>query len=157
AFDRDRWQAASPHLDQALDLPEDEREAWLETLRAQDAALAADVQALLDEHRSLARAGFLAGFATPALGEAALAGDAVGPRTLLPPLGQGGMGSVWLAQRSDGRYQRKVAVKFPRLALAGTGGERFKREGNLLGRLAHPHIAELIDAGVSPSGQPYLV
>ena len=68
------------------------------------------------------------------------------------------MGSVWLAERTDGRFERRVAVKFLNLALVGRGGEeRFKREGRILGRLAHPHIAELADAGVSPSGPPYLV
>src|ERR1700728_762538 len=68
------------------------------------------------------------------------------------------MGSVWLAERNDGRFERRVAVKFIHIALMGKGGEgRFKREGSILGRLSHPHIAELIDAGVSAAGQPYLV
>lgn len=68
------------------------------------------------------------------------------------------MGAVWLAERSDGRFQRRAAVKFLSLALAGRGGEqRFKREGSILGRLAHANIAELLDAGVSAEGQPYLV
>ena len=68
------------------------------------------------------------------------------------------MGSVWLAERSDGRFDRRVAVKFLSVALMGKGGEeRFKREGSILGRLAHPHIAELVDAGISATGQPYLV
>ena len=68
------------------------------------------------------------------------------------------MGSVWLGERTDGRFERRVAVKFLNLALLAQGGEeRFKREGRILGRLSHPHIAELVDAGVSPSGLPYLV
>jgi len=68
------------------------------------------------------------------------------------------MGSVWLAERTDGRFERRVAVKFLNLALVGRGGEeRFKREGSILGRLTHPHIAELADAGVSTTGTPYLV
>jgi serine/threonine-protein kinase len=68
------------------------------------------------------------------------------------------MGTVWLAERSDGRFERSVAVKFLNIGLLNPGGEkRFKREGTILSRLAHPHIAELIDAGVSPGGQPYLV
>ena len=68
------------------------------------------------------------------------------------------MGSVWLAQRSDGRYEGHVAVKLLNAALVGRGGEeRFRREGTILARLAHPHIARLIDAGVSNTGQPYLV
>jgi len=68
------------------------------------------------------------------------------------------MSSVWLAERSDGRFDRRVAVKFLNVALIGREGEaRFKREGKILGLLTHPHIAELLDAGVSPAGQPYLV
>jgi len=156
-FDAKRFQAAIPHVDEALELPEAERAAWLEALRGKDAALAGDVQMLLEEYRSLTREGFLAGLAASAAGQPSLAGAAVGPYTLIAPIGQGGMGSVWLARRSDGRYERQVAVKFPRFALFAAGGERFKREGNLLGRLAHPHIADLIDAGVTPHGQPYLV
>jgi Tol biopolymer transport system component len=73
-------------------------------------------------------------------------------------IGQGGMSSVWLAERNDARFERKVAVKFLKIALIGrTGEERFKREGIILGRLSHPNIADLIDAGVSHAGQPYLV
>src|SRR5215472_18593452 len=68
------------------------------------------------------------------------------------------MSSVWLAERSDGRFQRRVAVKFLHFAVAAREGvERFRREGSILGRLTHPHIAELIDAGVAANGQPYLV
>jgi eukaryotic-like serine/threonine-protein kinase len=68
------------------------------------------------------------------------------------------MGSVWLAQRSDGRFERKAAVKFISVALTGPATEeRFKREGNILARLTHPHIAELLDAGISADGSPYLV
>jgi eukaryotic-like serine/threonine-protein kinase len=63
-----------------------------------------------------------------------------------------------LASRSDGRFERRVAIKFLNFALATEGNaERFKREGSILGRLAHPHIAELIDAGVTSNGSPYLV
>jgi serine/threonine-protein kinase len=68
------------------------------------------------------------------------------------------MGTVWLAERNDGRFERRVAVKILNIALMGKSGEeRFKREGRFLGRLTHPHIAELIDAGVSLTGQPFLV
>jgi serine/threonine-protein kinase len=157
ALDGDRWQAAIPHFDEALELPEAERTAWLEALGAKDAALAADVQGLLDEYRLLTREGFLARSPMAPTEQPSLEGSAVGAYTLVSPIGQGGMGSVWLAQRSDGRYQRQVAVKFPRVALPASGNERFKREGSLLGRLSHPHIADLVDAGVSLSGRPYLV
>ncbi len=158
AIDHERWQVVSPLLDQVLDLPVDERAAWLASLRERDPGLAAEVAALLDEGRVLGDEQFLerrpSGF--PTHGE--LAGQSVGAYTLETPIGQGGMGTIWLARRSDGRYEGKVAVKFLNARLAGRAGEeRFRREGMVLARLAHPHIARLMDAGVSPAGQSYLV
>jgi serine/threonine protein kinase/tetratricopeptide (TPR) repeat protein len=153
----EQWQALSPYLDQALALTDEERPAWLAELAGRDPALATQLRALLNEHRILAQEGFLEN--NPgAPNQAGLAGQTVGPYTLISQIGQGGMGSVWLAERNDGRFERKVAVKFIHIAQMGKGGEaRFKREGSILGRLAHPHIAELVDAGVSSGGQPYLV
>jgi serine/threonine-protein kinase len=70
----------------------------------------------------------------------------------------GGMGTVWLARRSDGRFEGQAAVKFVNLAVWDRlGHERFRREGTLLARLSHPHIARLLDAGITQTGQPYLV
>src|SRR5713101_6534140 len=158
AIGPDQWKALGPYLDQALEIAPAEREAWLATLQKQNPALAADLQTLLKEHHALDEERFLQlGAATP-LGPPSLAGQTVGAYTLESPIGQGGMGTVWLARRSDGRFEGQAAVKFLNVALLGRGGEeRFKREGNILARLAHPNIAHLIDAGVSATGQPYLV
>jgi eukaryotic-like serine/threonine-protein kinase len=156
-IDPERWRKASPYLERALTLPDGERAAWLAALRERDPALAADVQELVEEHTELARAEFLETTGPAHPGSHAAAGQVIGPYTLVSPLGQGGMGTVWLARRSDGRYERNVAVKFPSIALSTSAGERFKREGSFLGRLVHPHIADLIDAGVAADGQPYLV
>jgi serine/threonine protein kinase len=154
----EQWRALSPYLDKALDLDDAARGEWLASLRAQDPALAAQVASLLDEHSVLAQARFLEKGPTAPPGAAGLTNQAIGPYTLISQIGQGGMGSVWLAERSDGRFERRVAVKFLNIALAGHGGEdRFRREGSILGRLTHPHIAELVDAGVSSGGFPYLV
>jgi serine/threonine-protein kinase len=155
----ERWEALSPYLDQALEIPEAQRSIWLETLRAQDPKLAEELQTLLKEHDVLEKSGFLSGAGGPILpSSSALAGQVLGAYTLEAPIGQGGMGSVWLARRSDGRFEGHAAVKFLNVALLGNAGEaRFKREGNILARLAHPNIAHLIDAGVSASGQPYLM
>src|ERR1022692_4328607 len=154
----DQWQALSPYLDQALAMTDDARAAWLSSLGEQDPALAAQLGALLDEHRVLAQEGFLENgrFALP--NSTGLAGQTLGPYTLISQIGQGGMGSVWLARRSDGRFERQAPVKFVSIALAGRATEeRFKREGSILGRLTHPHIADLLDAGISSDGQPYLI
>jgi serine/threonine-protein kinase len=154
----DRWKVVSPYLDQALTLGSEERAAWLARLQQEDPSLAADLKTLLEEHQTLARREFLERPPEAVPVQLAHEGQTIGAYTILSPIGQGGMGMVWLARRSDGRYERQVAVKFPSLAqLGGGSGERFKREGSFLGRLAHPHIAELIDAGVSTDGQPYLV
>jgi eukaryotic-like serine/threonine-protein kinase len=157
-FSPDQWQALSPYLDQALTMTDDERTAWLSELAERNPALAAQVRELLDEQRILAQEGFLEKVPVAPTTVPGLAGQTIGPYQLISQIGQGGMGSVWLAERSDGRFERRAAVKFLSVALAGRGGEqRFKREGSILGRLAHEHIAQLVDAGVSPAGQPYLV
>jgi serine/threonine protein kinase len=159
SIDSVRWLRASGYLDRALDVPAHEREAYLAALRAQDPEAADDIAALLDEHRILAAEGFLE-FAAPSIEppESRLAGVTIGAYTLSSPIGHGGMGSVWLASRSDGRFEGRAALKLLNAAFVGRGGEaRFKREGTILARLTHPHIARLIDAGVSNTGQPYLV
>jgi len=147
----------SPFLDRALELEGDERHAFVVALRSEDASLAADLETLLDSHRALNEQGFLDEALLQAK-PASLAGQVLGTYTLLSPIGQGGMGSVWLAERSDGRFRGHAAVKLLNASLVGRDGEgRFRREGSILARLQHPHIAHLIDAGVSPQGQPYLV
>ena len=152
------WREVSPYLDQVLSLPEDERAPWLESFRAERPDLANLLQDLLQEHRALAHQQFLERSPVSGTVESSLTGQKIGAYTLVSPIGQGGMGCVWLAERSDGRFDRSVAVKFLNFSLAATGGvQRFKREGRILGQLTHPHIAELIDAGVTANGEPYLV
>jgi serine/threonine protein kinase len=158
AFDRARWSRASPYLDMVLDLPAEDRPARLRELRATEPDVAADVEAMLAEHRKLSAEGFLDGRPIVAPPEPSLAGTTIGAYRLVSPIGYGGMGSVWLAERSDGRFEGRAALKLLNAALIGRAGEkRFRREGTILARLTHPHIARLIDAGVSDNGQPYLV
>jgi serine/threonine protein kinase/tetratricopeptide (TPR) repeat protein len=157
----DRWRALSPYLDEALEIPGDRRVAWLASIRARDAALGADLETLLAEHDDVQECRFLesplAVFERPAE-TASLEGQILGAYRLISLIGQGGMGSVWLAERCDGRFEGRAAVKLLNVALVGRAGEeRFRREGNFLAKVTHPHIARLIDAGMSPIGQPYLV
>ena len=158
-MDAERWRRLSPLLDRALDQEGEARVRWFAALRARDPALAAEIAGLVAEAELLQRDGFLERPpARPGAGDAGLAGQTFGAYTLERPLGQGGMGSVWLARRSDGRYVGSVAIKLLNAALVGRAAEgRFRREGTILARLAHPHITRLIDAGISPAGQPYLV
>ena len=154
-------------LDRALELEPGERSAWLAALRESDPAEARELERLLAAEEALDAAGFLDTAAGP-LGHAAgpeaarppgaLAGWQLGPWTLERPVGQGGMGTVWLARRNDGRFEGHAAVKLLNVALLDpVGAARFQREGTLLARLNHAHIARLLDAGVTGGGQPYLV
>lgn len=157
----ERWHAISPYLDEALELTDEGRSAWLAEISARDAVLAADIRALLTDHERLQRSGFLAG-ASPTIeltaGIPPAEGQIVGAYRLLSLIGQGGMGSVWLAERCDGRFEGRAAVKLLNLTRVSRAvEERFRREGSFLAKVTHSHIAHLIDAGVSASGQPYLV
>jgi serine/threonine protein kinase/tetratricopeptide (TPR) repeat protein len=156
-----RWRELSPYLDEALDVPPEARASWLAGISARDAGLAADLHALLAEQDAADERGFLQGAISTPLQSAqssSLAGHIVGAYRLLSLIGQGGMGSVWLAERCDGRFEGRAAVKLLNIALMGRAIEgRFRREGHILAKVMHPHIAHLIDAGVTEAGQPYLV
>lgn len=148
------WQAISPLLDAALELPAEERPAWLDALRQRDPALAADVDSALRQHEVIARERFLEH--APALTGApdTRPGIATGAYTLVAPIGEGGMGTVWLAERRDGEIRHRAAVKF---LARQVWRERFLRERQLLASLSHSAIVHIIDAGHTAEGWPYLV
>ena len=159
-LDPELWRKLSPHLDEVLEIDPQERPVWLASLGARQPEIAADLQILLAERDAMEDSGFLEGVVQLGVRPASpsLSGQILGAYRVLSPIGQGGMGSVWLAERCDGRFEGRAAVKLLNIAVMGrTGEERFRREGSILARLTHPNIARLIDAGVSPSGQPYLV
>src|SRR5580658_9718403 len=166
-MDSELWKRADQLLQSALDVDPGRRDAFLLEACGGDSALLDEVRSLLTSHR---RAGeFLE---TPAVELAAraiatkeepsfsrsLEGQLISHYRILNMIGRGGMGTAWLAERCDGRFERKVAIKFLHLALHDqASAERFKREGAILGKLAHPQIAELIDAGLTSTGEPFLV
>src|SRR5262245_17724568 len=158
----ERWRELGPYLDDALEIPTKDRPIWLASLGVHDAGLAADVRALLEEHDALHQSRFLERVVplpqrSSSL-DTSLAGQTIGAYRLVSCIGRGGMGSIWLAERCDGRFEGRAAIKLLNVALMGRAGqERFKREGEILAKLTHPNIARLIDAGVSPTGYPYLV
>ena len=157
-FSKERWRQLGPLFDRVQDADPATRDALLADLDASEAGLAADLRSLLDEHRALQGEGFLERPLAGGFAAASLTGHTVGPYTLRSEIGVGGMGSVWLAERTDGRFSGQVAVKLLNASRLGSQGEaRFRREGHILARLSHPHVARLLDAGISSSGQPYLV
>ncbi len=84
--------------------------------------------------------------------------ETIGPYRLVRCLGEGGMGEVFLAERSDGEFEQKVALKRIRAGLESQAiAERFLRERQILARLDHPGIAHLLDGGSTDDGDPYFV
>jgi eukaryotic-like serine/threonine-protein kinase len=156
--EQERWRELSRYLDEALDLDEEARAGWLSELDVRAPTVAQAVRSLIAEREQLAQAPLLLETHTVAFPRTGLAGQQLGAYTLEAVLGHGGMGTVWLAHRSDGRYEGRAAVKLLNAALVGRpAARRFRREGSVLAKLRHANIAHLIDAGVAPSGQPYLV
>jgi serine/threonine-protein kinase len=156
------WKRISAALDEGLDLSTADREVWLGDLERTDCGLASRLRELFAQHERLEDSGFLddSPSGTPnliSLFAGSLAGKQAGAYLIERLLGRGGMGEVWLASRSDGRFEGQCAIKFlessisqPKLA------ERFRQEGRVLGRLTHPNIARLLDAGTL-DGRQYLV
>ena len=162
--DNAAWARLNDLLDRALDRSPEERLEWLASFAPEDEPLKPRVMALLAHEQTVHMAGFLD--ALPQLdvgtidrhnGSDDQPASVIGPYRLIRELGQGGMGTVWLAERADGMLRRTVALKLPHgVWPRSTLVERMARERDILAALAHPHIARLYDAGVTPGGRPYL-
>jgi serine/threonine protein kinase len=156
----EKWRLFSAYLDRALELPESERVPWLAELASTHPDIAAEIERALAVRERTGYGEFLSDSPFPIvpIASATLIGRHVGPYLVESEVGRGGMGSVWRARRVDGRFEGTVAIKFVHVYWLGrTAEERFRREGRMLGRLDHPNIARLIDAGVIDESQPYLV
>jgi len=155
---RQHWSRFSVLLDHAMDLPEEMRDSWLGALDGDDADLRPWLARVLGSAASVSTGDFLAGRHMPP-DEAAdfQPGDLIGPYRLVALLGEGGMGRVWRAARTDDGPARDIALKLPHAELlAGPFRARFRRERDVLAGLTHPNIAALYDAGISAEGHPYL-
>jgi len=154
----DRRAVIEAIFDDALDIRPEHRSSWLDARCGDDSDLRREVELLLEAHDrdsplDLPPAGQLAGIIANVA-----RGRRIGPYRLLRELGRGGMGVVYLAERDDGQFRRRVAVKV--LGASRDADElhrRFIAERQILASLNHPHIAQLLDGGVSDDQLPYLV
>ena len=163
----------------ARELPPGERAAFLDRVCAGDAVLRAKVEELLAVHEGAGR--FLASPTGPAPAETPRAGETLtsvptdagpaglpaaigeGPGTrigryrLLQLIGEGGFGSVFMAEQEE-PVRRRVALKIIKLGMDTRQViARFEAERQALAMMDHPHIARVFDAGATDSGRPYFV
>ena len=161
-LDADRLRRLNALLAIGLDLPEDERSAWLDGLPAEHAGVLPRLAALLAratvETDTFMRRPIGLSFEDLAHldAEPDRPGCAVGPYRLVSELGAGGMASVWLAERADGNLQRHVALKLPHPGWTLGLPQRMARERDILASFVHPGIARLYDAGITEAGRPWL-
>src|SRR5215470_4523634 len=153
----ERWREINPHLAHLLSLPEEKRGPWLDSLRGENPDLADLLVRLLADHDSLAQQHFLEHSPIPRPDDLKLAGTTIGLYTLISPIGQGGMGSVWLAEQTA-PIKRQVALKLIRVGRFDDSVlQRFYAERQSLAMMDHPAIAKVFDAGATSDGQPYFV
>lgn len=158
-MDAERRRRIEDIFEEAIARPCAERSAWLAESCGSDEALRSEVEALVRAHD------FDSGILDPSpsptpVPDPKLSPGSVriGPYALLRELGQGGMGTVWLAERADGQFQRHVAIKIIRSGPYTLDmHRRFLAERQILAVLDHPNIASMLDGGFTEDGRPYLV
>ena len=159
-MDAELWRVVNEILPRVLERPEAERAACLREL-CDDETVRREVASLLDVDTGLlskveglhdALAADLRDDGAPAIGER------LGPYRLLRELGRGGMGVVFLAERADGAFERRVALKVLKRGMDTEDiVRRFRNERQILAHLEHKNIAELYDGGTTEDHRPYFV
>lgn len=159
----ERWERLCGIYHAVRDLHGDDLASALDEHCRDDDALRREVLALLDSSGDaelhLARLAAGAGIASPDAEDLLhAAGREIGNYRLLRILGRGGMGVVYLAERADGLYEKRIALKLLPLGMVTPEArQRFARERAILAQLDHPGIARLMDGGVTDEGTPYFV
>lgn len=143
----------------ALEIPPEQRAVFL-LQQCADYQVRREVELLLDHDRGaetfLGQA--IAGEATSVIQSLAFSrGQRLGPYRILSVIGRGGMGLVYLAERADGQFDQRVAIKVVQAGLGAPFAGRLQQECRILASLEHPNIARLLDAGATDDGLPYLV
>ena len=137
-----------------------ERRQWVADRCGADAGARAEVESLLDAYEALDAPEAMDADSAVAVAARQAPGipeEQFGAYRAVRLLGRGGMSAVYLAERSDGRFDKVVAIKVMAAHLAGDDfRRRFETEGQFLAALRHPNITSLLDGGVSSAGHPYL-
>jgi len=157
----ERFRKLSLLFDEIIEVPDADREAAILASCGGDRALEVELRALLAADGRSEVDELFAGLVSAeagALQTRDVAGTRLGPWEVIEPIGEGGMGTVFLARRADGAYEAHAAVKLVRGGVPSDSlSERFRAERQILAGLSHPGVARLLDGGSTPDGTPYLV
>ena len=146
------WTRVKVILDACLDLDPPLRPPYLDEVCGNEPEVRTEVESLLQAHEE---AGDF--IANPVLRESFI-GARLGPWKILADIGEGGMSRVCLAERADGQFEQRAAVKIVKRGMDSDLILRhFQMERQILAGMRHPNIARLLDGGVTPSGRPYFV
>jgi eukaryotic-like serine/threonine-protein kinase len=157
------WKQVEAVFEQALELPIQERAAFVQRSCDGDDELRREVQSLLSSH---ARAGtfidrpslFVAGDEIDEGDAGVASGQMIGAYRVVRELGRGGMGVVYLAERADEQYKKRVAIKLIKRGMDTDSVLRhFRNERQILASFDYPNIARLFDGGATDNGLPYFV
>ncbi len=153
----ERWSEVQALFDRAAEQAEPDRRAYVEREASGDSELVALVCAMLEA--DLAGTDDVGDIVRSAIRDisAIPPEQRLGPYRLVSEIGRGGMGTVFLAERDDGAFAQRVAVKVVRGLLDRDRIRRFRAERQILATLDHPNIARLLDGGATSDGLPYLV
>jgi tetratricopeptide (TPR) repeat protein len=157
----DRWERVQEIFSEAADLSISDRARFLDHACNGDSGLRMEVESLLRED-STAEAyldtAIRAEAAAMLAEEPLLAGTRLGAYRVIEEIGRGGMGSVYLAERDDDEYHKRVAIKVVKRGMdTDEVLNRFRHERQILAGLEHPFIARLIDGGTTTDGRPFFV
>ena len=162
--DRARWRLIASIFDEVVEAPAATRMHTLDRLCAGDDEIRSEVDALLAADTLGEKFERDAGSARDQLaidwvergGDERHVGERIGPWRVLRELGRGGMGIVWLAERADGQYEQRAALKVIKRGMDSDSVlARFLRERQILARLIHPNSAHLLDGGIAADERPY--
>ncbi len=159
----ERWSHIRELFTATHELSAQERKKELDDACVDDPALRSEVESLLasydtaDEFFRPLEKNLVATAAEQFISNEKI-GTVIGSYRIIRQLAHGGMGEVFEAVRDDGKFQKRVAIKFVRLGLSQKEIiRRFEAERQFLATLVHPNIAQLIDAGTTDDGVPYLI
>ena len=152
----ERWKQLDKILGLALEVPRENRTAFIKDACGDDKALLAEAMEIMEADDEASK--FLSEGVDEGQKGLSRAGELIGAYRLLEVIGEGGMGTVYRAERADGAFEKQVALKLMKPGVVSPlWRRRFRTERHILGRLEHPRIATLLDGGETESEEPYLV